>query len=80
MADSEDGLADMDKDTSADGGASQHTILSVAHGRVFLQKEALVNSDEGLDLDDMVSTLIQILPRKACQQQQETLCNQLHLS
>ena len=60
MSHSEDGLLDVDKDTSANGGASQCTISSVADGRVFLQREALIDSEEGLDLDDMVSTLVQI--------------------
>ena len=61
---SEDGLPDADEDTSADGRASQHTISSLDDGRVFLQKEALINSDDGLDLDDMVSALVQILLMK----------------
>ena len=61
---SEDGLPDVDEDTSADSGASQHTISSADDGRVFLQREVLIGSDEGLDLDNMVSALAQILLMK----------------
>ena len=61
---SEDGLPDVDEDTSADGGASQRTIFSAVDGRAFLQREALISSNEGLDLDNMVSALTQILLMK----------------
>ena len=60
MSGSEDGLPDANKDTSANGQASQCAISSAVDGRAFLQKEALIGLDEGLDLDNMVSALTQI--------------------
>ena len=61
LAGSEDGMLGADEAESTIGSASQHTILSTADGRVFLEEEALIDSDKGLDLDAMVSSLVQIL-------------------
>ena len=60
LAGSEDGMPGVDEAESTIGGALQCTILSAADGKVFLEEEALIDSDEGLDLDAMVSSLIQI--------------------
>ena len=62
LAASEEGLPD--KDESAANGPPQHTIHSVAEGRAFLEEEALIGSDEGLDLDVMAGALIQISAMK----------------
>ena len=60
LAGSEDGMLGADDAESTVGSASQRMILSTADGRAFLEEEALIDSDEGLDLDAMVSSLAQI--------------------
>ena len=47
LAGSEDGMLGMDDAKLTVGGASQHTILSAADGRAFLEEEALIDSDKG---------------------------------
>ena len=40
--------------------APKHTILSIVEGWAFLEEEALINLDKGLDLDIIGGALIQI--------------------
>jgi len=54
-------LEEVDPDTAR---APKCTILSVAEGQAFLEEEAFIDLDEGLDLDVMVGALIQILLTK----------------
>ena len=57
-ADSEEERTDKG-DTDGDE-TPKRTILSVAEGRAFLEEEALIDAGEGVDIDMMVSTLIQV--------------------